>query len=65
MMRAGILAALLLPPAAAAHQATVSYSELDVDGREVRGELRFALNDLRPQLEIEPSRVPAPRCLRW
>jgi hydrogenase/urease accessory protein HupE len=40
---------LLLPAAAVAHQATVSYSELDVHGREITGELRFALADVRNQ----------------
>lgn len=40
---------LLLPAAAVAHQATVSYSELDVHGPEITGELRFALADVRNQ----------------
>jgi len=44
--------------AAVAHQATVSYSELDVKGREVTGELRFALADLRTQIEIVDLRHP-------
>jgi hydrogenase/urease accessory protein HupE len=44
-----LLAAALVPAAAVAHQATVSYSELDVHGREITGELRFALADVRNQ----------------
>jgi hypothetical protein len=44
-----LAAALLLPLAALAHQATVSYSELDVHGLEITGELRFALADTRAQ----------------
>ena len=61
-MRTEALAlALLLPAAALAHQATVSYSELDVSGREVRGELRFSLADVRTQMEISDlQHLPAP-----
>ena len=52
-MRTEALALTLLFPAVAlAHQATVSYSELDVKEDEVTGELRFALADLRTQLEV-------------
>ena len=57
--------ALLLPAAALAHQATVSYSELDVQGREVRGELRFSLADVRTQMEIpDLQHLPAPALRR-
>ena len=57
--------AALVPAAALAHQATVSYSELDVRGREVSGELRFALADLRMQIEIaDPLHPPAPALAR-
>ena len=54
-----LLAALLLPCAALAHQTSVSYSELEVRGREVRGTLRFALSDLRTLVEVDPARLPA------
>jgi len=57
MMRLGALL-LLLPAAAAAHQTSVSYSELSVRGREVDGVLRFSLADLRTQLQIEDPRHP-------
>jgi len=57
-MRA-LLLALLVPAAAWAHQTSVSYSELAVQGREVRGTLRFSLADLRTQLEVDPQRLPA------
>jgi hydrogenase/urease accessory protein HupE len=53
------LAALLGPRAAPAHQASVSYSELDVRGREVRGTLRFALADLRTLIEVDAQRLPS------
>ncbi|MCA1827712.1 MAG: HupE/UreJ family protein [Myxococcales bacterium] len=49
MRTEALLATALLPIAAVAHQATVSYSELDVHGREITGELRFALADVRNQ----------------
>jgi hydrogenase/urease accessory protein HupE len=51
-------AALLLPAAALAHQTSVSFSELEVHGREVTGVLRFALADLRTQMPLEPAQVP-------
>ena len=54
-----IFAALLLPCAALAHQTSVSYSELEVRGREVRGTLRFSLSDLRTQVEVDPAHLPA------
>ena len=54
-----LTAVLLLPCAALAHQTSVSYSELEVRGREVRGTLRFALPDLRAQVEVDPARLPA------
>jgi hydrogenase/urease accessory protein HupE len=50
--------ALLLPAAALAHQASISYSELKPRGREVDGTLRFALADLRTQLQIDDVRAP-------
>ncbi len=50
--------ALLLPAAALAHQTSVSFSELSVHGREVRGTLRFALADVRTQVEVDPRRLP-------
>ena len=54
-----LAAALLLPCAALAHQTSVSYSELEVRGREVRGTLRFSLSDLRTQVEVDPAHLPA------
>ncbi len=54
-----LLAALLFPCTALAHQTSVSYSELEVRGHEVRGTLRFALADLRTQVEVDPERLPA------
>ena len=65
-MRTEVLAAaLLLPAAAAAHQLSVSYSELEVHGREVGGELRFALADLRSQIEIpDLQHLPVPALQR-
>ena len=54
-----LLAALLFPCAALAHQTSVSYSELEVRGNQVRGTLRFALADLRTQVEVDPERLPA------
>src|SRR5260370_914020 len=53
------LDALLGPRAARAARASVSYSELEVRGREVRGTLRFALADLRTQVEVDAQRLPA------
>jgi hydrogenase/urease accessory protein HupE len=58
-----LLAALLagaLP--ARAHQTSVSFSELNVRGAEIDGTLRFALADLRPQLEsadVDPRKLDA------
>jgi hydrogenase/urease accessory protein HupE len=54
-----LLAALLLlcPLAAAAHQTSVSFSELNVHGAEVDGTLRFALADLRSQLAVDPKNL--------
>ncbi|MGZ6142077.1 MAG: HupE/UreJ family protein [Myxococcales bacterium] len=65
-MRTEVLAlGLLLPAAAVAHQAAVSYSELEVHGRAIRGELRFPLADLRMQLEIADLRhLPVPALQR-
>jgi hypothetical protein len=57
-------AALLLPAAALAHQATVSYSDLTVRGRSVEGVLRFSLADLRTQMQLEPPELPAPALAR-
>jgi hydrogenase/urease accessory protein HupE len=51
-------AALLLPAAALAHQTSISFSELEVQGREVNGVLRFALTDLRTQMPLDPAQVP-------
>ena len=57
-MRAFLLALLLLPAAALAHQSTVSFSELTVRGREVQGVVRFSLADLRAQMRLEDPRHP-------
>jgi hydrogenase/urease accessory protein HupE len=54
----GFLLALLLPAAALAHQTSVSFSDLSVHGREVRGTLRFALADLRTQAAVDPQTLP-------
>ena len=57
--------ALLLAPAALAHQPSVSYSELSVRGREISGVLRFSLSDLRAQMRIDdPSDPPLPALQR-
>ena len=53
------LVALLLPAAAGAHQATVSYSELEVHGAQVQAQLRFSLVDLKSQGAFEAATVPA------
>jgi hydrogenase/urease accessory protein HupE len=55
---------LLAPSAALAHQISVSFSELAVRGREVDGLLRFALPDLRTQMEIDPQHLPLPSLRR-
>jgi len=55
---------LLAPSAALAHQISVSFSELAVRGREVDGLLRFALPDLRAQMEIDPQHLPLPSLRR-
>lgn len=57
-MRPLAAALLLLPSAALAHQAAVSYSELEVQGREVEGVLRFARADLRLQGVADPLTLP-------
>ncbi|HEX4383134.1 MAG TPA: HupE/UreJ family protein [Myxococcales bacterium] len=44
---------------AAAHQTSVSFSELDVHDAAVDGTLRFALADLRPQLAVDPKNLDA------
>jgi len=49
---------LFLPAAAFAHQSSISYSELSPRGREVAGTLRFALADLRTQINLEDPRAP-------
>src|SRR3954466_3770131 len=59
-----IFLAILVAPAALAHQASVSFSELDVHGREVDGLLRFALSDLRTQMLIDPANLPVPAMQR-
>ena len=57
----GFWLALLLPAAALAHQPSVSYSELEVRGREIAGVLRFSLVDLRGQMRIDdPAAAPIP-----
>jgi hydrogenase/urease accessory protein HupE len=56
-MRAFCLA-LLLPAVAAAHQASVSFSELVVRGREIRTTFRLSLADLRTQMRLEDPRHP-------
>ena len=57
--------ALLLPAAALAHQASVSYSELRPQGTAVAGTLRFALTDLRSQFSFEGARdAPLPALVR-
>jgi hydrogenase/urease accessory protein HupE len=58
-MRRFFALALLAAPAAAAHQPTVSYSELAVRGSAVEGTLRFSLADLRGQLQLDPAALPA------
>jgi hydrogenase/urease accessory protein HupE len=56
---------LLLPTAALAHQPSVSFSELAVRGSELDGVVRFALADLRTQLQLEdPRRPPVPALTR-
>jgi hypothetical protein len=55
----GALLAALVSTAAAAHQASISYSELEVHGARVDGTLRFALVDLRPQLAVDPHLLDA------
>jgi len=59
MRRALPLGLLLLPLASGAHQASVSFSELEVHDAKVDGTLRFALADLRPQLSIDPLNAAA------
>ena len=51
-MRTEALLVLLLSPAAFAHQTSVSFSELDVHGREVQALFRFAAADLRTQMDV-------------
>ncbi|HEY2029264.1 MAG TPA: HupE/UreJ family protein [Myxococcales bacterium] len=51
--------ALLLALPAAAHQAAVSYSELEVDGARIDATFRFALVDLRAQLAVDPHTLDA------
>jgi len=63
-MRALCLA-LLLPAPAFAHQPSVSFSELAVRGREIDGVIRFALADLRTQLQLDdPAHPPVPALTR-
>ncbi len=63
-MRRCFFLLLLYPAAAFAHQISVSFSELTVEGRDVGGVLRFALADLRTQMEIDPRRLPV-QALTW
>ncbi|HEY5676771.1 MAG TPA: hypothetical protein VIR81_08300, partial [Myxococcales bacterium] len=56
--------ALLLAPAALAHQPSVSFSELSVRGREVSGVLRFSIWDLRAQMRIDDPAHPPLLALR-
>ncbi len=64
-MRRAFWLALLVAPAAAAHQPSVSYSELSVRGRDVTGMLRFSIWDLRTQMRIDdPARPPLPALTR-
>jgi hydrogenase/urease accessory protein HupE len=56
-MRALVLA-LLVAPAALAHQPSVSFSELSVRGREISGVLRFSIWDLRAQMRIDDPAHP-------
>ena len=55
---------LLLSSAALAHQTTVSFSELRVQGPEVDGLLRFSLADLRWQMTIDAQNPPVPALAR-
>jgi hydrogenase/urease accessory protein HupE len=59
MHKALLLCLLLSPLAAGAHQASVSFSELEIHDAKVDGTLRFALADLRPQIEVEPLNAAA------
>ena len=59
MLRALAALLLLFPLAAAAHQTSVSFSELNVHDAAVDGTLRFALADLRPQLAVDPKNLDA------
>lgn len=54
-----LVLALFFALPAAAHQAAVSYSELEVDGARIEGTFRFALVDLRPQLAVDPHTLDA------
>jgi hydrogenase/urease accessory protein HupE len=56
--------ALLLAPAALAHQPSVSFSELSVRGRKVSGVLRFSIWDLRAQMRIDDPAHPPLLALR-
>jgi hydrogenase/urease accessory protein HupE len=58
MRRLALLLALV-PVAATAHQASVSYSELTVRGASVEGSLRFSLADLRTQTPLDPQQLEA------
>jgi hydrogenase/urease accessory protein HupE len=58
-MRALLAALLLCALPAAAHQTSVSFSELDVHDAAVDGILRFALADVRPQLAVDPKKLDA------
>jgi hydrogenase/urease accessory protein HupE len=60
----GALLAALVSSAAAAHQASISYSELEVRGARIDGTLRFALVDLRPQIAVDPHLLDAPALSR-
>jgi hypothetical protein len=63
-MRRLLALVLLLPAAAAAHQTSLSFSELTVRGADVSGLLRFSLADLRTQLDIAPPQLPVPALTR-
>ena len=59
MMRRLALLFVAVPVAAAAHQASISYSELLVRGATVEGTLRFALADVRTLTPLDPQQLDA------
>jgi hydrogenase/urease accessory protein HupE len=58
-MRKLALLLALVPVAATAHQASVSYSELTVRETSVDGTLRFSLADVRTQTRFDPQHLDA------